>query len=96
VEKGQIERAHKSLQYLRDATPEDPVVIDELEKIQLSVEEHKAATKQSWTVLFTNRSLFKRLWRAALLQFMAQMCGNTAMKCKKSSFPSQNAGRKAW
>jgi MFS family permease len=30
--------------------------------------------------LFTDRSLFARLWRAALLQFMAQMCGATAMK----------------
>jgi hypothetical protein len=30
--------------------------------------------------LFTDRSLFARMWRAALLQFMAQMCGATAMK----------------
>lgn len=34
----------------------------------------------SWTTLFTRRSLFQRLWRAALLQFMAQMCGATAIK----------------
>jgi hypothetical protein len=30
--------------------------------------------------LFTKPTLFARLWRAALLQFMAQMCGATAMK----------------
>jgi MFS family permease len=30
--------------------------------------------------LFTRPSLFQRLWRAALLQFMAQMCGATAIK----------------
>ena len=30
--------------------------------------------------MFTDRDLFARLWRAALLQFMAQMCGATAIK----------------
>lgn len=30
--------------------------------------------------LFQNKSLFARMWRAFLLQFMAQMCGATAMK----------------
>jgi len=80
MEKGRIEEARNSLLYLRDATDSDIEVMDELEVIKCSVEEHKVATSQSFTVLFTNKSLFRRLWRAALLQFMAQMCGNTAMK----------------
>ncbi|KAH8590174.1 general substrate transporter [Bisporella sp. PMI_857] len=80
VQKGKVEQARKSLQYLRDADPSEPEVIVELGKIQVSVEGHRLATQQSWKVLFTNASLFKRLWRVALLHFMAQMCGNTSMK----------------
>lgn len=38
------------------------------------------ASGLDWLCLFTERALFARLWRAALLQFMAQMCGATAMK----------------
>lgn len=34
----------------------------------------------TWVSLFADRSLFARMWRAAVLQFMAQMCGATAMK----------------
>jgi MFS family permease len=41
---------------------------------------HHNIEKSTWTVLFTDRDLFARLWRAALLQFMAQMCGATAIK----------------
>ncbi len=38
------------------------------------------ASGLGWTSLFVEPSLRSRLWRAALLQFMAQMCGATAMK----------------
>jgi MFS family permease len=38
------------------------------------------ASGLDWLSLFREPSLFARLWRAALLQFMAQMCGATAMK----------------
>ena len=51
----------------------------EFSDIAASVEEHRALGL-SWTSLFVDPSLFRRLWRAALLQFMAQMCGATAMK----------------
>jgi MFS family permease len=51
----------------------------ELNDIKQNVEAEKL-TSSSWTALFTQRDLFSRLWRAALLQFMAQMCGATAMK----------------
>ncbi|TVY50767.1 High-affinity glucose transporter [Lachnellula cervina] len=80
VENGFMGRAQASLAYLRDADPTSDEVTIELEDIQSSVTAHKAAPESSWTVLFTHKPLFRRLWRAALLQFMAQMCGNTAMK----------------
>ncbi|TVY38729.1 Quinate permease [Lachnellula occidentalis] len=80
VENGHMDRAQASLAYLRDADPTSDEVMIELEDIQISVAAHKAAPESSWTVLFTHKPLFRRLWRAALLQFMAQMCGNTAMK----------------
>jgi len=75
-----VDRAQASLAYFRDADPEGDEVTIELESIQANVAAHKAAPESSWTVLFTHKPLFRRLWRAALLQFMAQMCGNTAMK----------------
>ena len=44
------------------------------------MEVHHSKGDPSWKVLFTNKDLFARMWRVALLQFMAQMCGSTAMK----------------
>lgn len=60
--------------------PEHELVVSELREIEQDVEQRKLATNQSWTVLFTDKPLFNRLWRAALLQFMGMMCGNTSMK----------------
>ncbi|KAF4633406.1 hypothetical protein G7Y89_g4712 [Cudoniella acicularis] len=80
AEKGKFDQAQTSLAYLRDADRDSDIVQVEFEEIRLSIEAHRAAPESSWTALFTHRPLFARLWRAALLQFMAQMCGNTAMK----------------
>jgi hypothetical protein len=80
IEKGQFERAQASLAYLRDADPSSDIVQVELEAIRADVDKHRNTVEEKWTALFTHRPLFNRLWRAALLQFMAQMCGNTAMK----------------
>jgi MFS family permease len=41
---------------------------------------HNSIAQASFMSLFTNFDLFSRLWRGALLQFMAQMCGATAIK----------------
>lgn len=60
--------------------PSHEQIIDEVHEIEQDVQQRKAATSQSWTVLFTHRPLFNRLWRASLLQFMAQMCGNVSLK----------------
>ncbi|KAJ4299072.1 hypothetical protein N0V90_004316 [Kalmusia sp. IMI 367209] len=80
VEHGHSDAAKRSLAWLRALSPTDQRVILELEEIEQDVQLRRSATDQGWTVLFTNRPLFNRLWRASLLQFMAQMCGNTSMK----------------
>jgi MFS family permease len=80
VEQGRITDAQKSLQYLRGHDADPAAVAAELASIQQNVELHHNIEKSTWTVLFTDRDLFARLWRAALLQFMAQMCGATAIK----------------
>ncbi len=82
MDKGHITRATQSLQYLRGAdSPSSDLISAELTQIKSSIERHRPPPGfRSWTILFTDRALFERLWRAALLQFMSQMCGNTAIK----------------
>jgi hypothetical protein len=80
VEHDRNEAAKRSLAWLRARDVSHPQVLEELSEIERDVAQRKIATGQSWTVLFTNRPLFNRLWRASLLQFMAQMAGNTSMK----------------
>ncbi|KAF2249955.1 general substrate transporter [Trematosphaeria pertusa] len=79
VEHGRIEAARRNLAWLRALSPSHELVHAELKAIEDDVQQ-RHATSQSWTMLFTDRPLFNRLWRASLLQFMAQMCGNTSMK----------------
>jgi hypothetical protein len=80
LEKNRPEEAHKALIYLRGAedSPED--IEPELQEIKANVEFHNSITEASWFTLFTDSDLRARLWRGALLQFMAQMCGATAIK----------------
>ncbi|KAF2264989.1 general substrate transporter [Lojkania enalia] len=80
VEHGRTEAAKRSLAWLRALSLSNSLISDELKEIEQNVERRRLATNQSWTVLFTDRPLFNRLWRAALLQFMGMMCGNTSMK----------------
>jgi hypothetical protein len=80
VEHGRIEAAKRNLAWLRALEPDHILVLAELKEMEVDVAQRQVATAQGWTVLFTNRPLFNRMWRAALLQFMAQMCGNTSMK----------------
>lgn len=57
--------------------------MDEIEMELAAIERSVASFRISGLTLgslFSDRSLFARMWRAALLQFMAQMCGATAMK----------------
>jgi hypothetical protein len=80
LEKGRPLEAQKSLQYLRGCENDPQAIEVELNEIKDNIELHNAISNHSWRVLFTDRDLFARLWRVALLQFMAQMCGATAMK----------------
>ncbi len=80
LEKGRVAEAEKSLSWLRGQESNPAAVSTELTIIKENIELHKATSISSWRVLFTDPDLFKRLWRVALLMFMAQMCGATAMK----------------
>ncbi|XXG95281.1 hypothetical protein Hte_001542 [Hypoxylon texense] len=79
IEHDHHDEARKSLYWLREGSFTAEQIDAELSRIQEDVEQHRARNA-SWVVLFTDRNLFNRLWRASLLQFMAQMCGATAMK----------------
>lgn len=72
--------ARHSLSWLRALDPTHEQISNELEEMEQYARQRKLATSQSWRVLFTNRPLFNRLWRAFLLQFMSQMCGNVSLK----------------
>jgi cyanate permease len=69
-----------TLSYLRALDASHDIVSVEIDQIKEDIRQRNLATSQGWTVLFTSKPLFERLWRVALLHFMAQMCGNTSMK----------------
>lgn len=79
VEHGKIDEAFTTLQYYREGYCTSDEIYDELDDIERSVASFRV-TGLVWTSLFADRSLFARMWRSALLQFLAQMCGATAMK----------------
>ncbi|GAP93301.2 putative general substrate transporter [Rosellinia necatrix] len=79
TEHGRHERALRSLHWLREGSFTNEQIHLELARIRDDVDAHRGSGA-SWLSLFTNRDLFSRLWRASLLQFMAQMCGAAAMK----------------
>lgn len=74
-----LQKGRESLYYFREGSYTDEEIEAEFESIKQTAEAQLAANN-SWTQLFVRRDLFERLCRAALLQFMAQMCGATAIK----------------
>lgn len=74
-----MERARVSLHYFREGSYTHDEIEAELASIRQSLADYRASGL-TWMSLFREPSLFARLWRATLLQFMAQMCGATAMK----------------
>ncbi|PVH74281.1 general substrate transporter [Cadophora sp. DSE1049] len=80
LEQGRPPDAQKSLEYLRGCDENPDAVSEELNEIKENVELHNTIDEAPWHVLFTDRNLLARLWRGAVLQFMAQMCGATAIK----------------
>jgi hypothetical protein len=79
VQNDKPDQARKSLEFYRAGSHTQQEIDTELADIQTDVDESRASG-DTWMTLFRRRSLFERLWRAALLQFMAQMCGATAIK----------------
>ncbi|KUJ06685.1 general substrate transporter [Mollisia scopiformis] len=80
LEKGHTDAAYKSLTYLRAAENNPAAIEEEFTEIKDSIETNKLVKEVAWYELFTDPFLFGRLWKGALLQFMAQMCGATAIK----------------
>ncbi|KAM0566866.1 hypothetical protein ACHAP6_005511 [Verticillium nonalfalfae] len=79
VENGHLERAKSTLRWLREGMALDAEVDAEFAAITRNVDAYYP-THTSWLALFREPALFARLWRAAALQFMATLCGATAMK----------------
>ncbi|KAK3316642.1 general substrate transporter [Apodospora peruviana] len=79
VEHGKSEEALKTLKFYRQGFFTADEILHEISDIERSVSAFRSSGLV-WTSLFTDASLFARMWRSALLQFMAQMCGATAMK----------------
>jgi hypothetical protein len=79
VEHGKTEQALETLQFYREGYYSADETELELSEIERSVAVFRISGV-TWTSLFTDGGLFARMWRAALLQFMSQMCGAAAMK----------------
>lgn len=80
AEKGCIDEAHAVLESLR---PRTHPTTQELYSITTDISSRPVSRRAFITLsisLFRDKALFARMWRAFLLQFMAQMCGATAMK----------------
>lgn len=80
IEQDRSLRARQKIAWLRALDSSHLAILKEVHDLEKDSQKQNAATNHDWTVLFTHRPLFKRLWRASLLQFMAQMCGNVSLK----------------
>jgi len=79
VERGESGKALAALRFYREGSHTSDEIRVELLEIERSVANF-TISRLPWTALFSSSSLFARMWRAALLQFLAQLCGATAMK----------------
>ncbi|KAL2178210.1 general substrate transporter [Thermothelomyces heterothallicus CBS 202.75] len=80
VEHGKTEEALETLRFYREGYyGPDEEVRAELSGIERSVSAFRTSGL-TWVSLFSDGSLSARMWRAALLQFLAHLCGATAMK----------------
>jgi len=69
----------ETLQFYREGYYNPDEVRAELSSIEHSVAAFRISGL-TWVSLFSDSSLWARMWRAALLQFLAHLCGATAMK----------------
>ncbi|KAK8143682.1 hypothetical protein G3M48_006884 [Beauveria asiatica] len=83
LQTGDMEKASKVLHWLREDVNEPADIVHELHAINRDIEAYRQGQDSFFAksfALFREKPLFARMWRAFLLQFMAQMCGATAMK----------------
>ncbi|OAA75977.1 ascus development protein [Akanthomyces lecanii RCEF 1005] len=83
LQSGDTEKASKVLHWLREDVVEPADIAHELHAINHDIEAYHRGPGSfvgKSLALFREKPLFARMWRAFLLQFMAQMCGATAMK----------------
>ncbi|KAG5986085.1 hypothetical protein E4U43_005671 [Claviceps pusilla] len=84
IQKGQTDRAARVLRSLRQGTTAPILITHEFHAISAAVESSLSCPPRGFLApsgsLFRDPSLWARLWRAFLLQFLAQMCGAAAMK----------------
>ncbi|KAK6341466.1 hypothetical protein TWF696_008539 [Orbilia brochopaga] len=79
LDHNRAEEARRAMAWIRGTTDPDKVQ-PEIDVISENIRYHREHDIRSWKVLFTDELLFARLWRAALLQFLAMMSGATAIK----------------
>ncbi|AJP38044.1 Hxt3p [Saccharomyces cerevisiae YJM1078] len=77
VEAGQIDEARASLSKVNKVAPDHPFIQQELEVIEASVEEARAAGSASWGELFTGKpAMFKRTMMGIMIQSLQQLTGD--------------------
>ncbi|OHW92392.1 ascus development protein [Colletotrichum incanum] len=79
VEHSRKDQARLTLRWLREGSFDDEQIEHEFGAIIDNVNEYRQSGR-NWLSLFKEKALFARLWRATLLQFMAQLCGASAIK----------------
>ncbi|KAF3916426.1 hypothetical protein ABW21_db0208085 [Orbilia brochopaga] len=79
LDHNRADEARRAMAWIRGTTDPDKVQA-EIDVIAGNIRYHREHDIRSWKVLFTDELLFARLWRAALLQFLAMMSGATAIK----------------
>ncbi|CAI4981398.1 ATV_HP_G0125010.mRNA.1.CDS.1 [Saccharomyces cerevisiae] len=77
VEAGQVDEARASLSKVNKVAPDHPFIQQELEVIEASVEEARAAGSASWGELFTGKpAMFKRTMMGIMIQSLQQLSGD--------------------
>ncbi|KAK1976589.1 general substrate transporter [Colletotrichum cereale] len=79
IEHGKKDQARLILRWLREGSFDDEQIDHEFSAIINDVDEYHQSGL-NWLSLFKEKALFARLWRATLLQFMAQLCGASGIK----------------
>ncbi|EFQ36379.1 hypothetical protein CGRA01v4_13736 [Colletotrichum graminicola] len=79
IEHGKKDKARLTLHWLREGNFDDEQINREFSAIIDDADEYHHSGL-NWLSLFKEKALFARLWRATLLQFMAQLCGASGIK----------------